>query len=118
MTLKEKADMFANSCRKALVGGVIGVGTVVAAGTLAGAAVPWAMSSFGTVVSGVGTVHTSATAGGIAANLQMMNIGLLTSGAMTTGATVGACLRTAKPIKTTWSIIKTTARLINNNTPK
>lgn len=115
MTLQETVTVVGNSCRNAVVGGVIGAGTVIAAGTLAGAAVPWAMSSFGTVVSGVGTIHTSATAGGIAANLQMLNIGMLTSGAMTTGATVGACLRTVKPIKTTWSVIKTTRRLIKKD---
>jgi hypothetical protein len=60
------------------MGGVVGAGTVFAAGTLAGAAVPWAMSTFGTVVSGVGTIHTSAAAGGLAANLQLLNVGLFT----------------------------------------
>lgn len=29
-----------------------------------------------------------------------------------TGGTVGACLRTVKPIKTTWSVVKSTARVI------
>lgn len=112
MVLKKTADFITNSSTNAVMGGVVGAGTVFAAGTLAGAAVPWAMTTFGTVVSGVGTIHTSAAAGGFAANLQLLNVGLLTSGAMTTGAAVGACLRTVKPIKTTWSVVKTTARAI------
>ena len=50
MALKERVDILGNYCRKAVVGGVIGAGTVLAAGTFAGAAVPWEMSSFGTMV--------------------------------------------------------------------
>jgi hypothetical protein len=78
LTAPKKADLVTNSCKNALMGGVVGAGTVFAAGTLAGAAVPWAMSTFGTVVSGVGTIHTSAAAGGLAANLQLLNVGLFT----------------------------------------
>lgn len=44
---------------------------VVASGqAAAGALVPVAMKTFGTVVSGVGTLHASAAAGGVAATLQ------------------------------------------------
>lgn len=114
MVLKKTVDFVADSCTNAVTGGIVGAGTVFAAGTLAGATVPWAMSTFGTVVSGVGTIHTSAAAGGIAANLQLLNVLICSNAlrALTTGATVGACLRTVKPIKTTLSVVKSTARVI------
>ena len=57
MVLKKTADFITNSSTNAVMGGVVGAGTVFAAGTLAGAAVPWAMTTFGTVVSGVGTIY-------------------------------------------------------------
>jgi len=37
------------------------------------AAIPWAMSTFGTVVSGIGTIHASAARCGVAACLQMFS---------------------------------------------
>lgn len=73
-----------------------------------GARMSWESSARlrGTVVPGIGTIHAAASAGGIAANLQLLNVGLLTSSAMTTGATVGACVHTIKPIKTARSVLR------------
>ncbi len=53
------------------VGGAAGVGAVAGVQAAAGALVPWAMSTFGTVVAGVGTVHA---AGGVAATLQYVSM--------------------------------------------
>lgn len=103
---------FASTCKTAAAGAVLGASTVLAAGAVSGAAVPWAMTTFGKVVPGLGTIHTAASAGGIAAKLQLLNVGLLTSSAMKTGATVGACVHTTKPIRTARSVLRSTTSVI------
>lgn len=105
MALKEPVDILGNSCRKAVVGCVIGRVPYLLRALSQGRRFPGRCRALLRWCRVWAPIHTSATAGGIAANLQMLNIGLLTSGAMTTGATVGACLRTVKPVKTTRSVI-------------
>ena len=87
------------TCKKLVVGGAIGSCCVFATSTLAGIAIPCAMTTYGSIIPGVGTIHASATAGGIAANLQVINLGLLSSKAITTGAVIGACFNTIKNLK-------------------
>lgn len=67
-------------------GVVVGVVVVLGVGLVAGAAVPSAMSSFGTVVQGVGTIHQ---AGGVAAMLQWLSHALIGLGAVLKGGLVG-----------------------------
>lgn len=114
MVFRNVADAITSSCKNAVTGTVLGASTVFAAGALSGAAVPWAMATFGTMVPGIGTIHAAASVGGIAANLQLLNAGLLTSSAMTTGATVGACVHTIKPIKTARFVMNGTTSVLKN----
>ena len=67
---------------------VAGAIAVPAVGTLAGAAVPYAMSYFG-VITAAGTIHASFAAGGAAAILQWTSASLLTAKAVATGAAIG-----------------------------
>ena len=67
-----------------------GVGVVLLTGAAAQAAVPYAMSAFGTVVSGVGTLHAPAAANGIAASLQVASHALFGFKAVAGGAAAGA----------------------------
>ncbi|EQC28033.1 hypothetical protein SDRG_14129 [Saprolegnia diclina VS20] len=69
------------------LGGALGVAAPLFASMGAAAAVPAAMSYFGTVVSGVGTLHA---AGGIAATLQATSVALGSSSALLYGGAVGA----------------------------
>lgn len=91
-TTKLGKDITVNS----LKGAVVGAGIVVGAGALSGLAVPYAMSTFGTVVSGVGTMHA---VGGVAANLQIMNQLLLSQYSVAVGSGVCAGWNALKPIK-------------------
>jgi len=68
---------------------IVGGGAVLATGGLAGALVPWAMSSFGTVVAGTGTIHAAAATGGVAALFQSTAATLLSAKAVAVGATLG-----------------------------
>jgi hypothetical protein len=61
-------------------------------GLAAGALVPVAMSTFGTVVAGVGTFHAPLAAGGCAAILQVSPATLHTGRAAAAGAFAGAML--------------------------
>jgi hypothetical protein len=65
----EKQEM--DVAQGAVVGGAAGVGVVAGAQAVAGLLVPWAMSTFGTVVAGVGTITT---AGGVVATLQTVSM--------------------------------------------
>ncbi len=67
--------------------GVAGAVALPVVGVGAGALVPWAMSTFGTVISGVGTIHA---AGGVAATLQATSAALVTTKAAAIGAAIGA----------------------------
>ncbi|KAJ1497713.1 hypothetical protein HMI55_005341 [Coelomomyces lativittatus] len=68
----------------AVVGPLLGVAAL--------AAVPWAMSTFGTVVAGVGTLHAPLISGGCAAILQSSSAALLSTKAVAIGAAVGTAL--------------------------
>ncbi|OQS06903.1 hypothetical protein THRCLA_20265 [Thraustotheca clavata] len=61
-------------------------------GAVAGAAVPVAISYFGTVIPGVGSLHA---AGGVAATLQWASIALASSSAAWSGAALGAATAAA-----------------------
>lgn len=61
-------------------------------GFAAGAMIPAAMSSFGTVIAGVGTFHAPLTAGGCAAILQASSAALVSVKAAAAGSAVGATL--------------------------
>jgi hypothetical protein len=61
-------------------------------GLAAGALVPLAMASFGTVVAGVGSFHAPLAAGGCAAILQASSAALLTGQAAAAGAATGAAI--------------------------
>jgi hypothetical protein len=61
-------------------------------GLAAGALVPAAMSTFGTVVAGVGTFHAPLVAGGAAATLQATSAALISVKSALIGATVCGCL--------------------------
>ena len=61
-------------------------------GVAAGAMVPFAMSTFGTVVSGVGTLHAPLISGGCAAILQASSAELVSCGAAAVGGIAGATL--------------------------
>ena len=66
-------------------GVTVGVAVVSAVPFIAGALVPIAMSTFGTVISGVGTIHA---VGGVAATLQTVStVSGLTAAAV--GASAG-----------------------------
>jgi len=71
-------------------GGVLG-GVVLTPilGLTAGALVPVAMSTFGTIVPGRGTMHAPLVAGGVAAALQVTSCALLTGPAVVIGGLVG-----------------------------
>jgi hypothetical protein len=69
-----------------------GVAAVPALGLTAGALVPTAMSTFGTVVPGVGTIHASLAAGGVAATLQASSAAFASTTAATVGGVVGATI--------------------------
>lgn len=77
-------------------GGIVGAGAVATVGVLSGLAVPYAMSTFGTVVSGVGTIHS---AGGVAANLQILNYMLLSTNSIAVAGGISAGWNAIKPIK-------------------
>lgn len=82
----------------AVAGGGAAVGGAVAgvSQSAAGALVPWAMSTFGTVVPGVGTIHA---AGGAAATLQSfaaMSAGPLVAGGVVVGAAAGLLVYSGK----------------------
>lgn len=102
-TIKNTMKM---TCKKLIVGGAIGSCCVFVTSTLAGTAIPWAMTTYGSIIPGVGTIHASATAGGIAANLQVINLGLLSAKAITTCTVIGACYNTIKPQKKILKLIK------------
>lgn len=59
-------------------------------GVAAGAMVPYAMSTFGTVIAGVGTVHAPLSAFGCAAILQASSAALVPGGAAVVGGISGA----------------------------
>lgn len=61
-------------------------------GLAAGALVPTAMATFGTVVKGVGTLHAPLVAGGCAAILQHASATLLTAKAVAVGAASGSVI--------------------------
>lgn len=69
---------------------VLGAALIPLLGLTAGALVPVAMSTFGTVVAGVGTFHAPFIAGGCAAILQVASASLLTFGAASAGGALGA----------------------------
>lgn len=56
------------------IGGAVIVGLIYVSRSIIVAAVPLAMSTFGTVVSGVGTIHASAARCGVAACLQLLSV--------------------------------------------
>ncbi|TMW62251.1 hypothetical protein Poli38472_009744 [Pythium oligandrum] len=72
---------------KIVAGAAIGAAALPLAGVAAGALVPAAMSTFGTVVPGVGTLHA---AGGVAATLQWASATLYTASAVGVGGAAGA----------------------------
>jgi hypothetical protein len=76
-------------------GVAVGVAAVPLLGMAAAAAVPAAMSTFGTVVAGVGTIHAPFAAGGVAATLQVAAGTLATTGAVAVGGAVGAAVGAA-----------------------
>ena len=79
---------------KYVAGGVaVGAAAVPLAGMGAAAAIPWAMSTFGTVVPGVGTIHA---AGGVAATLQWASTAF-TGAAAWYGAAAGAAAASRVP---------------------
>ena len=59
-------------------------------GCCAGACVPGAMSTFGTVVPGVGTFHAPLAAVGVAASLQAASVALISVRAAAVGAAMGS----------------------------
>ena len=67
----------------------LGAASPLAAGLVAWATFPVAMTTFGTVVSGVGTLHASLAAGGVAAALQASSSALLSVKAAAIGASLG-----------------------------
>ncbi len=67
--------------------GVAGAIALPLVGMAAGALVPWAMSTFGTVVPGVGTVRA---ADGVADTLQYTSVALVSAKAAAIGAAIGA----------------------------
>ena len=69
---------------------VLGAAFCPLLGLTAGALVPVAMSTFGTVVAGVGTFHAPFVAGGCAAILQVASASLLTISSAAWGGAVGA----------------------------
>lgn len=81
-----------HAMRNAVVGAAIGCMAVLAVGHCAAAAVPAAMSYFGTVVPGVGTIHASFATGGAAATLQVVSAKLLSGTATTVATTIGGIL--------------------------
>ena len=90
----------ASTNRPSTATGVLGATAVGASGALglqwlAGALVPWAMSTFGTVVAGTGTIHA---AGGVAATLQ--GISAASSGPVgVVGAAVGSVAYNCLPTR-------------------
>ncbi len=62
--------------------GLAGAAAPLAVAYGAGALVPWAMSTFGTVVPGVGTLHA---VGGVAATLQYTSVALVSAKAAVIG---------------------------------
>jgi hypothetical protein len=79
--------------RKVVVGVGVGVGSVLGLAAVTSGVVPWAMSTFGTVVPGVGTMHA---VGGVAAKLQTTSIMLGSCKAAAAGGLVGAGLTQEK----------------------
>ena len=77
----------------AAAGAAFACAGVVAIPKVAGALVPWAMATFGTIVKGVGTIHA---AGGVTATLQTVaavGVGIGTgAGVVAAGAVVGAAV--------------------------
>ena len=75
-----------------LVCGLTCLGTVTLPllGCCAGACVPGAMSTFGTVVPGVGTFHAPLAAVGVAASLQAASVALISVRAAAVGAAMGS----------------------------
>jgi hypothetical protein len=61
-------------------------------GLAAGAMVPFAMSTFGTVVAGVGTFHAPLVSGGCAAILQASSAALFSVNAAAVGGFAGAAV--------------------------
>ncbi len=61
-------------------------------GLAAGAMVPFAMSSFGTVVAGVGTLHAPLASYGCAAVLQASSAALVSGSAAAVGGVAGAAV--------------------------
>ena len=78
---------------------VVGVVCVPLLGLTAGAMVPLAMASFGTVVAGVGTFHAPLIAGGVAAILQASSTTLFTVNAAVVGGIAGGVISNALPSK-------------------
>lgn len=64
-------------------------------GLAAGALVPAAMSTFGTVVAGRGTMHAALAAGGVAATLQATSAALVTGEAALAGGLIGGGVASA-----------------------
>lgn len=81
----------ADSRRISLVAGlgIAGAAVIPIVGCVAGALVPTAMSTLGTVVAGVGTMHA---VGGVAATLQATSAAFITAKAATVGMMAGATL--------------------------
>jgi hypothetical protein len=82
MTSKELKIIAAATTSGALLFPMIGV--------IAGASVPIAMSTFGTIVAGVGTIHTPLASLGCAAILQSVSASLVSTTGVITGALTGA----------------------------
>ncbi|KAF0689925.1 Aste57867_18666 [Aphanomyces stellatus] len=76
--------------RNIAIAAAVGAAAVPVAGLAAGACVPWAMSTFGTVIAGVGTIHAPMSAWGLAATLQYTAATFATTSAAATGASVAA----------------------------
>ncbi|KAJ1513558.1 hypothetical protein HMI54_014871 [Coelomomyces lativittatus] len=84
ITLKQIRIIIALATAGAMVGPILGLA--------ASAAVPWAMSTFGTVVPGLGTLHVPLISGGFAAILQSLSAALLSIKSVFIGAGVGTIL--------------------------
>ncbi|EQC29561.1 hypothetical protein SDRG_12570 [Saprolegnia diclina VS20] len=78
-------------------GGALGLAAPLLLSVGAAAAVPTAMSYFGTVVSGVGTIHA---AGGVAATLQASSVALWSGSALLYGGATGVASGVAASVWT------------------
>ena len=90
--LPENTSMMTSGQLRTISLTVTGAVVCPVVGLVAGALVPVAMSTFGTVVAGVGTFHAPLAAGGCAAILQVSSAALITVEGAAAGMIAGAAI--------------------------